>query len=292
VFKTAGLKQETLDAIASWEERNKDINDEIRTAITMSSARFGGSTLGGSIAAKSGETGKTNDSAGTSSSSRDMLTMFALENALRNNPQPLLEFAALKDFSGENVSFLSHVADWKRGWSRSPRPDCSKEHEQFIWAVRIYSHFVSLDFSEFPINVSSRTAKELHNIFNEAAQQLNRKRSFQSDSAIPFDEPPPSALSSAGSLTKGGDLGDTLGNANLKSVMQMAELSDDHYLDISIPPMFSADVFNGSESEIKYLVLTNTWPKFVKEGFESASRASQIGEDHDSSGGMKRFFCV
>jgi hypothetical protein len=37
----------------------------------------------------------------------------ALEHCLRLNPDPLQQFAALKDFSGENVAFLTSVRQWK-----------------------------------------------------------------------------------------------------------------------------------------------------------------------------------
>ncbi len=82
-----------------------------------------------------------------------MFTMIALQNALESNPTPLLEFAALKDFSGENVSFLLQVAQWKRGWAVA-KDESQRMQEQFIRAVQIYSHFISLEFSEFPINIS------------------------------------------------------------------------------------------------------------------------------------------
>ena len=65
----------------------------------------------------------------------------ALEHCLRLNPEPLQQFAALKDFSGENIAFLTSVRQWKasftnRGHSRkqssstlaaagSPPPDSS-----------------------------------------------------------------------------------------------------------------------------------------------------------------------
>jgi hypothetical protein len=33
-----------------------------------------------------------------------------------------------------------------------------------------------------------------------------------------------------------------------------------------IPEIFSATVFDRAEESIKYLILTNTWPKFVRSG--------------------------
>jgi hypothetical protein len=88
------LRQETLDAIADWEARQAANGlDVVAGEQPKSPSEFSGST--------------TLKSAGDSSfgkqsfdSKSDILTMTALENALRTNAMPLLEFAALKDFSG------------------------------------------------------------------------------------------------------------------------------------------------------------------------------------------------
>lgn len=212
--------------------------------------------------------------------------MAALENVLKNNPQPLLEFAALKDFSGENISFLSHVAEWKRT-STLLKVNPHERHEQFIRAVRIYSHFISLEYSEFPVNISSRVGKELHQMFAKAAQQLNSRRNSQS-SATPFGDVP--SDSSTADLQAGLNLQDTLGKANLEAVTQMANLTPEGLLDIAIPPTFNTDVFGESEKEIKYLVLTNTWPKFV----HSHDVDSKFGGDKDEKhmlDGVRKYFC-
>jgi hypothetical protein len=255
-------------------------------AVSTSSAGYGGSTVAGSIAAKSAKT----KASGSSNSSRksEMFTMIALENALRNNPQPLLEFAALKDFSGENVSFLTHVAEWKRNWTTSKADPATLKLEQFVQAVRIYSHFISLEFSEFPINISSRGAKELFQIFDDAANTLNRRSSMQSDSATPFDDA--EQASSTSDLRNPFDLEGTLGKANLQSVTRMAELTSDGHPDIVIPKSFSPQVFDSAEGEIKYLVLTNTWPKFVISRCENSSQTVMEEKSH-ALDGVKRYFC-
>ncbi|RYP57386.1 hypothetical protein DL769_009505 [Monosporascus sp. CRB-8-3] len=240
-------------------------------AISASTA-LGGSTLGGSV-----KSAKTKASAHSGDSRRsDMFTMLALENALRNNPRPLLEFAALKDFSGENISFLSHVADWRRGWVSSTLEPAMLKYEQFIQATRIYSHFISLECSQFPINISSRLGKELRETFDDAANMLNRREGTPSASATPFD----CSNSSTADLWKTSDLEGTLGKANLQSVTRMADLTGEGHPDVSVPDSFSPAVFDAAEGEIKYLVLTNTWPKFVHSGFESASQAEDGDEKH------------
>jgi hypothetical protein len=78
-----------------------------------------------------------------------MVTMTALENALQTNAIPLLKFAALKDFSYENVSFLTHVADLRRYWFSPKRSTAEHRRKQFIVATQIYAQFISHKFSEF-----------------------------------------------------------------------------------------------------------------------------------------------
>lgn len=286
VIKTHSLHQETLEAIASWERKNRG-NDVGVDAISASTA-LGGSTLG----ASSGKSVKTKASAKTGDSRRnDMFTMLALENALRNNPRPLLEFAALKDFSGENISFLSHVTDWKRAWITSSLDPKALQYEQFLQAVRIYSHFISLEYSQFPINISSRLKKELSQVFDEAANTLNRRNSAQSaDSATPFDDFASEA--SVTPLRDTFDLEGTLGKANLQSVTTMADLASDGRT-VFVPEAFSPLVFDPAEAEIKYLVLTNTWPKFVHHGLENNSRknAEEEGEEGNFFHGVKSYLC-
>ncbi|KXJ88840.1 hypothetical protein Micbo1qcDRAFT_235669 [Microdochium bolleyi] len=312
VLKTHELQKETQDAISSWEKRHKTGTVEPDN-MSASSAGVAGTTLAGSIIARSTHS----KSSATSKSSRrsDMLTMAGLENALRSNSQPLLEFAALKDFSGENVSFLSHVGDWKRsfghpGTAISPRASVSAEsvaqrERQFIRAVRIYSHFISLEYSEFPVNISSRAAKELHHIFDEAAHALNRRRSTQSDSATPFEDSAHilprsgSSWSSAGSTSTRApnnvfDLEATLGKANLNSANQMRDDDSERLsggFSITIPDQFSPTVLDVAESEIKYLVLTNTWPKFVAAAFDSMSRVEAKEDGKSFPTVMRKYFC-
>ncbi|KAJ1337353.1 hypothetical protein MN608_00205 [Microdochium nivale] len=302
VLKTHELQKETREAISSWEQRNKTGTAEPDSV----------STTGAGAAARS--THSKSSISSKSSRRSGMLTMAGLENALRSNSQPLLEFAALKDFSGENVSFLSHVGEWKRSFASYPsaghssRPSVTvdpsvQRQRQFIRAVRIYSHFISLEYSDFPVNISSRAAKELHHIFDEAAHTLNRRRSTQSDSATPFDYSvdnfPRLGTSSSSSASSSNtrapsdasDLEATLGKANLTSATHMRDDDSERMsgdFDIPIPAHFSPAVLDIAENEIKYLVLTNTWPKFVAAGCDSMNR---LEAKEDGNRIMRKFFC-
>ncbi|RYP14246.1 hypothetical protein DL766_009737 [Monosporascus sp. MC13-8B] len=269
IVKTHSLRRETLDAIASWEKKN--IGSDFSADAVSASIALSGSTFGDSA-----KSANTKGSAYSGNSRRSDITMLALENALRDNPGPLLEFAALKDFSGENISFLSHVTDWRRGWVSSPLDPATLKYEQFIQAMRIYSHFISLECSQFPINISSRLAKELRETFDSASNMLYRREGTHSASATPFGP----SCSSTTDLWKMSDPEGTFGKANLQSITRMADLTADGRPDVPVPDSFSPTVFDAAEGEIKYLVLTNTWPKFVHSGFESVSQAADGDERH------------
>jgi hypothetical protein len=103
VLRGNRLRQETLAAIADWEKRHAVAELDATTTrhslkspdtySTTTTLKSGGDI---SIAKQSFESHKS-----------DILTMTALENALRTNAIPLLEFAALKDFSGEYSDSMS-----------------------------------------------------------------------------------------------------------------------------------------------------------------------------------------
>jgi hypothetical protein len=279
VLKSQHLRQGTLEALEAWEKRQELQGNS-------------DSTIAGS------EVGSNKDSTYTSATytaesenapikicfdaeSTVTLNMTALEFLLRTNPEPLLQFAALKDFSGENVSFLTHVAEWKRAWFVPLGSTQEQRRQQFIAAVRIYTNFVSLDCAEFPINISSQEMKCLQEVFSHAAAILMRRPSSGStDTITPFDMENDS--SSTVDFKTGINL-DTLGRNNLKSVQRMTELGTaerEAVTDISIPDMFTPDIFQSAEQEIKYLVFTNTWPKFV-----ITNRMSSLTEVEDEEAG-------
>lgn len=97
VLKGNKLRQETLDAIANWEARQKLAGSDKASmdAPFKAPSEFSATTT----LKSSGEISVGNQSFDSQKS--DILTMTALENALRTNAMPLLQFAALKDFSGK-----------------------------------------------------------------------------------------------------------------------------------------------------------------------------------------------
>ncbi|KAL3952516.1 hypothetical protein ACCO45_012459 [Purpureocillium lilacinum] len=175
-----------------------------------------------------------------------LLTMAALDHVLGENPGPLQEFSALCDFSGENIAFLTTLAVWQA--SHTNAFDQESRLESYNRALEIYIDFVSPRDAEFPLNLSSADLKPLQDIFEKAARIVCGEG--RNDSATPFDmDPAPTsrALSSLVSYTG------------------------------EVPQGFHVGIFDAVQCHVKYLVFTNTWPKFVEEMQQQRRRSSDTG---------------
>ncbi|KAF4425152.1 hypothetical protein FACUT_10057 [Fusarium acutatum] len=257
VLRHQSLRQETLDIISQWESKKTTIASSSAKSV---STRVTIATASSMTACSKGESIKTFNSSET------IFTMGALECMLERNPEPLQQFSALHDFSGENIAFLRAVAEWKSSLPASFRGSNNQEddsaiqeliHERFNSALRIYANFVSTRDAEFQVNLSSNSLKRLEDIFEASARTLyGDKRPV--DPALPFESINMTSI------------------ANVNSSAASAHGSEDGIFITSrevnssalwwgdIPEHFDGSIFDDAEASIKYLVLTNTWPKFVK----------------------------
>lgn len=285
VHRHEELQQETLDSIAQWEAKNQYPVERAKSMVSNSTAVD-------SVIAP-GWRSSTNES---------ILTMGALEHVLDRNPGPLLEFSVLRDFSGENIAFLTSVAEWKASFAPAPRMSMSREksieavvmdeevaaaraREKFNRALKIYVEYISFPRATFPVNLPSQILKQLEAAFEAPARELygvGRK----SDPAVPFEVPDswtrsPSAAGHA-TTTKATTVTTAEDNSSEKSIMPTRETPPqspkfDNGARIvyagTIPDEFTDTIFDEAEASVKYLVLTNTWPKFVKQRRSSMDSA-------------------
>lgn len=254
--------------------------------------------------------------------------MQALESCVRTNPQRLLLFAALKDFSGENISFLTKILEWRRDWlPSSPTKssgflrrlsvcevnDKSIQRQQFKRAVDIYASYVSLRYSNYPINLSHTHLKELEAVFEGAAITIygNSLDDSDSNSATPFDNFDGSIWSERRTNSSEKDLEantprldgmSTLplsktctsgGNNTIDTIFKIGEYNPANHHKvlkaydvnnaaaeqlpdyIPVHPDFGPNIFNHAEESIKYMVLTNTWHKFVNNGYDTTEKKAK-----------------
>ncbi|EEU33986.1 uncharacterized protein NECHADRAFT_98262 [Fusarium vanettenii 77-13-4] len=259
VIQHQTLRQETLDSIAQWQLNKRVVDRGARSMVT-----------GSATVADSALTSWSKDSK-SSGSGESILTMEALEYVLKRDPEPLQQFSALRDFSGENIAFLRAVAEWKSSLPAAVRdPEKIKDasiqelvRERYNSALRIYTNFVSSYDAKFQINLSSQDLRKLEVVFESSARILYGEER-QIDPATPFDsfqmtltKTKSSAASAHGSET---------GIMQTESINNdSGSISDKALYWGDIPEGFNATIFDDAEGSIKYLVLTNTWPKFVKD---------------------------
>ncbi|KAJ5920731.1 hypothetical protein N7454_009264 [Penicillium verhagenii] len=262
VMHRQSLRQETLEAIAQWEARNKTGGE---TKSMGSGPTIVASILSGFRSTKG--------SIQSNASNESILTMGALEYVLDRNPGPLQEFSALREFSGENIAFLTAVAEWKSSLpvalqdKTAPRDDKIQElmRDPFNRALHLYAEFISPSHAEFPVNLSHQVLRKPEQIFEKPTALLYGEREHP-EPATPFRETfnldsPVTPLS-----------GDSEKGLNSSSKTSCNTGGD-------IPADFDATVFDEAESSIKYLVLTNTWPKFIRSHRASIASGSSTTLD-------------
>ncbi|KAF6822594.1 integral membrane protein [Colletotrichum plurivorum] len=191
-----------------------------------------------------------------------LLTMSALEQALLEDQGPLQEFSALSDFSGENIAFLGRVAQWKSSatWPgplgasgslgcmppSSPLSSFGGNEETldaYNAALELYADFVSPHLAEFPLNLPSYELRRLEDVFEKPARTLFGDEDGARNTITPFDD-------SNVAASRSGERQDVRDRARYTG---------------KIPAGFGPNVFDGAQGQVKYLVLTNTWPRFVRE---------------------------
>ena len=112
----------------------------------------------------------------TSSSSGKLYTMKDLERCLtnENDRKGLQDFACKREFTGENIMFLTQVHDFRSHWyslynGGSDMPPAAKRR-MFGAAVIIFAHLVCTDTASVYINIEGRIYKALNAILGDAAR--------------------------------------------------------------------------------------------------------------------------
>lgn len=268
VRKQQSLQDQTLETIAQWELKTQNTQSEIDFDISSP----GVATTPDSFSKGSScEAAPLDDLLRTSgdSSSEKLYTMAALNSVLMTNPEPLRLFSALRDFSGENIAFLSAVMSWVALWPSHLAHNSSSEHGEktltdqlsqralFKRAIGIYAKFVSQAHADVPINIPGIDRERLDQLFGIPARVLYGEGENEDFEITPFE-----IVSSA-----------TTKRVSIKLEMKLDEMIAERVEWWGkVPDDFDSRVFNDAVKSIKYLVLTNTWPKFVKERLDAQSR--------------------
>jgi hypothetical protein len=218
----------------------------------------------------------------TSSQQRELYSMASLEKALAVNPNPLLKFAATRDFTAENVLFLIQVRRWKEAYASALRVSNpvseSTKSQLFNSAVEIYISRVNDKTTDFPINIESRVRHNLDTIFGPAVPAGR----LVSDDDMNYYEaehwiksPKTTSTFHMGNRACSGDSAESLTAPQVLISFPVEKYEPMFPPHPGVAPLgesrakmragFDEHIFDAAQNSIKYLVLTNTWQKFVKE---------------------------
>jgi hypothetical protein len=237
-YEARYLRKLNLSALDDWEKRRNDTTSLSSDSLKHTSSIGHAEKHGG----------------------RDMYSMQSLERVLAQDPTDLLHFAATKEFTGENIVFLTEVRDWKRAWDRaaaSEKQFVGAESQQRLYrqAAELFLNNVCLLTAQFPVNIESKIYVALEKVFRpdtSAAAAYAQSKSV----VTPFDDRPSPA--SQTSLT-GGQRKAGLGAKEAAATVRESCVSS-----VDIPRGFDRGVFDAAEASVKYMVLTNTWSRYNK----------------------------
>ena len=211
-------------------------------------------------------------------------SMQAFENALRDHSSELLEYAATREFTGENIVFLTRVRDFKAAWKlasqKNETDNLDRRQKFFAWATDIFDRSVSLHTSQFPINIESQVYTTLNEMFG---------REIVPDSSVvaPFAD-----SWSAGAIAELNKISEKMDDPTPKPASAAAlkeghavglpNTSEEHIIPPGlnhIPDDFDPTVFNKAERSVKYMVFTNTWARYVDSWRHSDNSTMYSGSD-------------
>jgi hypothetical protein len=185
-------------------------------------------------------------------------SMQALEFSIENSIEPLIAWAASREFTAENTIFLREVRNFKKKWFFEKSISTAQRRQMFNDASLIYFTLVNPFTAETPINIEYKIFKTLQNMFSE----------IEFDPYMPTRSKTPENPKSPG-------LRENVVCPWEESTSRPASLESNQSAEMAsksiVPSEFSDDVFDAAFESIKYLVFTNTWPRYVDA--EMASKA-------------------
>lgn len=254
-YKIRAAARSIPSELEEWEEEN--------TASTLASNP-------GNRAKRSSDEKSAHSSTPERYWSMDTYGMPALKVALATYPQALLQFAATKDFTAENIIFLLHIQAWRtacgEGSRRMADIPADERMQLFKLAVDIYAECISEKTAEFPINIEGPVRARLDAIFKPAISASKGKGN--ADAVASATVTSGHSHSIAETLIKESEIVTVHARNSSLTTNSETENKNGSFPSLICGPdglteYFDERVFDAAEKSINYLVLTNTWRKFV-----------------------------
>jgi hypothetical protein len=204
-------------------------------------------------------------------------SMASLEYQISNNVDPLLRWAAQKEFTAENIVFLRAVLDFKRKWSVAANHGhltSNQLRERYEEAALIYFTLVNQLTAKFNINVDHRIYRELEQMFAGVSyapladdNSSTVKFSKTENIITPWDDIEEFSVGSRNSdeaiikndVDKLYPIPITEIRASIDDTLRQSSLGLPH---IHIPSAFSLEVFDKAYHSIRHDVFLNTWMRY------------------------------
>ena len=224
-----------------------------------------------------------------------LYSLEALNKCIRTDHQDLLNFAASREFNGENIIFLAKVIQFQKQWQdvflRSSEYGgySGALDNMFRVGLGIYIYLVNPSTAPFPINIESAVMTDLKSMFGTAAALVasepgaSQKKTSVSAEIAPWEHMEPSSQIAPwnfqyppGSSDLNNDLLPMLpvsrstAAGSISSTNQILRLLDrQNFIDalakFIVPVDFDETVFNVAYKSIAYMVWTGTWKNYVRE---------------------------
>lgn len=195
-----------------------------------------------------------------STKSREIYSMSALENQLETNIEPLMAWSANREFTAENIVFLKAVRDFKKKWIQIEKQGpllVPQLHSRYEEAGRIFYSLVNPNTARFNINIDFRTYSELEPIFENLTYKawIGASGECCDNVVAPWND-----------LDRPSTSDESSTDGKVFVIPMSTSKLELHNSSQSIPETFGINVFDKAAKSVKYLVLTNTWVKFVDSG--------------------------
>jgi hypothetical protein len=178
-------------------------------------------------------------------------SMQALEFSIEHSIEPLIAWAANREFTAENTIFLREVRNYRKKWTALKIVTTGQRRQMFNEASLIYFTLVNPFTAETPINIEYKIFKTLQNMFSE----------IEFDPYMPRSKTPDDLKSPIMRENVVCPWEDTISRpASIESNQSTSSVTSSRSI---MPSDFSEEVFDAAFESIKYLVFTNTWPRYV-----------------------------
>ena len=183
---------------------------------------------------------------------RSKSSMQALEFSIEQNIEPLIAWAAAREFTAENCIFLREVRNFKKKWGCLKVVTTAQRRQMFTEASLIFYALINPFTAESPINIEYKIFKNLQTTFQDV----------EFDPYMPRSKTPEDLASPNATREVVCPWEDTLSRpSSMESNLTSSSTASTRSI---VPSTFTEEIFDPAFESIKYLVFTNTWPRYVE----------------------------